>query len=92
MTGTVGTVGTVAPPQPTVAARPADDRRLFTAEVAVLVGVQEATIRQHLRRGTIPPPDGRSGRRWWWKTSSIERWIEIRRKPGNPEFGQLRRA
>jgi predicted DNA-binding transcriptional regulator AlpA len=65
--------------------RPRDDR-LFTPDVAAVVGVTHSTIRQHVRRGTMPVPDGFVGRRRWWTRSTIEVWMETRRRPGNPNF------
>lgn len=61
--------------------------RLFDADVAVAIGVTQSTIRQHLRRGSMPRPDGFEGRRRWWRRSTIERWAMVRRRPGNPNFG-----
>jgi len=61
--------------------------RLFDADVATLVGVTQSTIRQHIRRGSMPMPDGFDGRRRWWSRVTIERWASNRRRPGNPNFG-----
>jgi len=47
--------------------------RLFDADVAAAIGVTQSTIRQHLRRGSMPKPDGFEGRRRWWRRSTIER-------------------
>jgi len=60
--------------------------RLFVSDVAAAVGVTHSTIRQHIRRGTMPVPDGYVGRRRWWRRSTIEAWTKTRRKPGNPNF------
>ncbi len=70
---------------------PAVDR-LFVSDVAATVGVTHSTIRQHIRRGTMPVPDGYVGRRRWWTRPTIEAWIKIRRKPGNPNFQRSRQT
>jgi predicted DNA-binding transcriptional regulator AlpA len=61
--------------------------RLFDADVAAIIGVTQSTIRQHIRRGSMPAPDGFDGRKRWWSRSTIERWACERRRPGNPNFG-----
>jgi predicted DNA-binding transcriptional regulator AlpA len=74
------------------AAEPPRVDRLFVSDVAATVGVTHSTIRQHIRRGTMPVPDGYVGRRRWWSRPTIEAWMKTRRKPGNPNFQRAPRT
>jgi ParB family chromosome partitioning protein len=60
-------------------------QQLTTAEVAKMVGVKVASIRQYLTRGTFPEPDGYIGRTPWWLATTVTAWMENdRREPGWP--------
>lgn len=59
-------------------------RQLTTREVADLVGVKVATVRQYITRGTFPKPDGYFGPTPWWTPETVTAWIENRRGPGRP--------
>ena len=56
---------------------------LDIAAVALRLGVKPATVRQHLWRGTIPPPDARIGGHPAWEVETIQRWQRARRKHRN---------
>jgi hypothetical protein len=40
----------------------------------------------------MPVPDGFDGRRRWWRRATIEKWVQTRRKPGNPNFRNAKSA
>lgn len=58
--------------------------QLTQDDVAALAGISKQAVRQHLKRGTIPPPDGRLGIVPWWHQRTIDRWLKTRRAPGRP--------
>jgi ParB family chromosome partitioning protein len=58
--------------------------QLTTGEVAEMVGVKPASIRQYLARGVFPPPDGHLGATPWWKPETVAAWQTSRRGPGRP--------
>jgi hypothetical protein len=49
-----------------------DLRRLRVGHVMSLLSISHATLYARLQTGTIPPPDGRDGRRPFWKVSTIK--------------------
>jgi predicted DNA-binding transcriptional regulator AlpA len=68
---------------------------LDVAAVAELTGLKPASVRQHLFRGTIPPPDYRVSGRPAWRPETIRAWLKVRRSPGKPaqdDVRQLTRA
>jgi len=53
--------------------------------VARLAGITAVTVRQHLRNGTIPPPDGYlDGISPYWREDVITEWVASRARPGRP--------
>lgn len=61
------------------------DDLLDTGDVAALVGVKPATIRQYAHRGDMPKPDRIIGRSPAWRRSTIQRWLDTR--PGQGAGG-----
>jgi predicted DNA-binding transcriptional regulator AlpA len=62
-----------------------DEELLDVAQIADIVGVKPATIRQYAHRGDMPKPDRRFGRSPAWRRSTIARWLEDR--PGQGAGG-----
>jgi predicted DNA-binding transcriptional regulator AlpA len=58
--------------------------QLTQADVAELAGISKQSVRQHLKRHTIPEPDGRLAGVPWWHRATIDAWIATRRHPGRP--------
>lgn len=59
--------------------------QLTTDQVAELLGVQPATVRQHRWRGVFPDPDGYVGRTPWWSRERIDEWASLRQLVGRPK-------
>jgi predicted DNA-binding transcriptional regulator AlpA len=58
--------------------------QLTTDQVANLVGLSVASVREYVRRGAFPAPDGMLGRTPWWRASTVDEWLASRRGPGRP--------
>jgi predicted DNA-binding transcriptional regulator AlpA len=56
--------------------------RLSGPQVAARLGITPEAVRQQVRRGTMPPPDGLQGRRAWWLASTIDAWAAVRPRAG----------
>lgn len=50
--------------------------RLRVGHLMSLLSISHATCYARLREGTIPPPDGKDGRRPYWKTSTIRSYLD----------------
>jgi predicted DNA-binding transcriptional regulator AlpA len=50
--------------------------RLRVGHVMSLLSISHATLYARLREGTIPPPDGKDGRRPHWKTATIKAFLD----------------
>ena len=50
------------------------DDLLETKDIAALLGVRVATVRQYKLRGDLPPPDATAGRSPLWRRATIEQW------------------
>jgi len=53
---------------------------LTTEQAAELAGMKVGTFRRYRSRGTVPEPDGYLGRTPWWRTETIVKWTENRRR------------
>ena len=53
-----------------------DLRRLRVGHVMSLLSISHATLYARLQTGTIPKPDGRDGRRPYWRTATIRTLLE----------------
>lgn len=60
-------------------------RRLTTDDVAVILGVSVASVRQYATRGDLPEPDGYLSRTPWWRPETILAWRDAR--PGQGKGG-----
>jgi predicted DNA-binding transcriptional regulator AlpA len=60
--------------------------QLTTDQVASLVGLRAASVREFVRRGAFPAPDGMLGRTPWWHASTVDAWLSNRRGPGRPRL------
>lgn len=49
---------------------------LTVPQIAERIGRSVATIRSARRRGTLPEPDGFTGRTPWWRPETVEAWRE----------------
>lgn len=47
---------------------------LTTSDVAARLGVDPATVRAYVSRGTMPKPDGHLGRTPWWRPETVDAW------------------
>ncbi len=56
-------------------------------DVARLAGVKVETIRQHLKRDTIPTPQGVHVDSPWWTRPVIDHWLATRRPQGRRKTG-----
>lgn len=56
--------------------------QLTYEDVAPLVGVTVASLRQYQFRGAMPEPDGHVGRTPWWSRETIEKWLAERPSRG----------
>ena len=54
---------------------------LTVADVAALLGVKPATVRQYAHRDDMPPPDEHIGRTPVWSRATIDGWLAGR--PGH---------
>jgi predicted DNA-binding transcriptional regulator AlpA len=50
--------------------------RLRVGHVMSLLSISHATLYARLREGTIPPPDGKDGKRPHWKTATIRAFLD----------------
>lgn len=50
--------------------------RLRTDNVLALLRISQTTLYARLKEGTVPPPDGRDGRRLYWNTRTIREHLE----------------
>jgi predicted DNA-binding transcriptional regulator AlpA len=73
-------VNTAAPPKkqrgharplPVVTIDLSQPGRLRVGHLMSLLSISHSTCYARLGEGTIPPPDGKDGRRPYWKTSTI---------------------
>ena len=53
-----------------------EERLLTVAEVAEILGIQEASVRGYKARGQMPPPDQQYGRTPLWREATIRAWRE----------------
>ena len=53
-----------------------DLRRLRCGHLMALLSISHATLYARLSTGTIPRPDGRDGRRPYWKTSTVKALLD----------------
>jgi hypothetical protein len=58
----------------TSAEAPLLTERWGAPQAAVHLGWTEENVRSHRRSGTFPPPDGRTGARYWWWPRTVERF------------------
>lgn len=61
---------------------PDDQDRLFTSEVASLVGISESDWRARVSRGYAPAPNGYVNRdgatRAWWSSGVVDEYLKAR--------------
>lgn len=48
--------------------------QLDRAAVAARYGIKPASVTREVKRGSLPPPDGRIGGSPWWWSSTLEEW------------------
>ena len=53
-------------------------QQLDRAAVAARYGIQPASVTREVKRGSLPPPDGRLCRSPWWWSSTLDEW----KRPG----------
>ena len=50
--------------------------RLYVGHLETLYNISHSTVYTHVRKKIIPPPDGRVGKRPFWKPSTIKADLE----------------
>lgn len=50
--------------------------RLWVGHLETLYGIRHSTVYAHLRKKLLPPPDGRVGKRPFWKPATIKAHLE----------------